>query len=113
MVADVTAVGSLDRAKCAILGVILAGRVLVNPDHFCGRGATMWCRTPLLSSNYNFTQGRLMKLEWLVTDVTAIVSPDRAEPAILGVVLARCVFDQFRPYLHSYVEPFCDVGTTS
>ena len=54
-----------------------------------------------------------MKMEWLVTDATPVESPDRAEPAILGVILARCVFDQFRPYLHSYVEPFCDVGTTS
>ena len=29
-----------------------------------------------------------MKIEWLVTDVTAVGSPDRAERAILGVILA-------------------------
>ena len=27
------------------------GVILANPDHFCGRGATLWCRNPLLSSN--------------------------------------------------------------
>ena len=32
-----------------------------------------------------------MKIEWLVTDVTAIGSPGRAESAILGVVLAERV----------------------
>ena len=34
-----------------------------------------------------------MKMEWLVADVTAIlVSPDRAERAILGVILAELFF---------------------
>ena len=32
-----------------------------------------------------------MKIEWLVNDVTAVGSPDRAEHAILGVILARPV----------------------
>ena len=56
--------------------------------------------TPLLSPN-NFTQGHSMKTEWLVTDVTAIESRDRAERAILGVILAGRFFGQFRPYLWS------------
>ena len=42
-----------------------------------------------------------MKIEWLVTDVTAIGSSGRAENAILGVILAGCVFGQFRAYLWS------------
>ena len=25
--------------------------ILANPGHFCGRGATLWCRNPLLSYN--------------------------------------------------------------
>ena len=33
----------------------------------------------------NFDHGHLMKIEWLVADVTAVGSPDRAERAILGV----------------------------
>ena len=37
LVADVTAVGSLDRAERAILGVILSGRVLANSGHVCAR----------------------------------------------------------------------------
>ena len=84
---------------------------LANPGHFCGRGATLWCTNPLLSSN-NFTWGRLMNIDWLVTDVTAIIdwlvtdvtairSSGRAEHAILGVILAGCVFSQFRTYLWS------------
>ena len=51
LVADVTVVGSLDRAKRAILGVVVAELVLANPGHFCGRGATLWCRNPVLVSN--------------------------------------------------------------
>ena len=53
-----------------------------------------------------------MKTQWLVTDVTAIGSPGRAERAILGVILAGCVFGQFRTYLLSLNEPLCDVGTS-
>ena len=40
-----------------------------------------------------------MKIEWLVADVIAIVSPDRGERAILEVILAGRCFGQFRPYL--------------
>ena len=53
---------------------------------------------PLLSSN-NFIWGPLMKIEWLVTDVTAVGSPPRTECAILGVILTWRVFGQFRQYL--------------
>ena len=42
-----------------------------------------------------------MKIEWLVTNVTAIGLSGRAECAILEVILARCVFGQFRPYLQT------------
>ena len=41
LVADVTGVGYLDRAEHAILGVIVAGLFLANPEHVCGRGATL------------------------------------------------------------------------
>ena len=43
------------------------------------------------------TDGHLMKTEWLVADVTAIGAPDRAERAILEVILAARCFCQFRP----------------
>ena len=33
-----------------------------------------------------------MKIEWLVADITAFGSLDRAECAILKVILAGCVF---------------------
>ena len=49
----------------------------------------------LLSSN-NITKGHLVKIEWLVSNVTAVVSRDRAERAILGMILAGCVFCQSR-----------------
>ena len=42
-----------------------------------------------------------MKLEWLVTDVTAGGSSDRGGRAILGGVLAGRVFGQFRPHCGS------------
>ena len=101
LVTDVTAVGSLDRAECAILGVVCGWAcfwpiqvIFVVGEPLCGVG------TPVLSSN-NFTRGHLMKIEWLVTDVTAVGSPARTECAILGVILAGRVFGQFRPYFWS------------
>ena len=82
-----TAVRSPDRAERAILGAILARHFLANSGRICGRGATLWWRNPLLSPN-KFTQGHLMKIEWLVANVTAVGSPDRAKRAILEVILA-------------------------
>ena len=100
LVADVTALESPGRGECAILGVILAERFFANSGRICRLGATLRCRTPLLSRN-NFTQGHLMKIKWLVTNVTAVGSPGRAERAILRVILAGRCFGQFRPYLWS------------
>ena len=54
--------------------------------------------TPILSHN-NLAQIHLMKLKWLVTDVTAVESSDRVERAILRVILAGQFFGQFRPCL--------------
>ena len=36
-----------------------------------------------------------MEIEWFVTDVTAVVSPDIVERAILAVILAGRCFDQW------------------
>ena len=80
------------------LGWLWLGVFLANPGHFCGRGATLWCRNPLLSSN-NYPQGHLMKIEWLVAGVTAVGSLDRTERAIWGVIVTGCIFGQFRSYL--------------
>ena len=84
----VTPVGSPERGERAILGMILAGCFLVNSGRICGRGAALWCRSrnPLLNPN-TFTQGHLMKIEWLFDNVTDVGSPDRAEHDILGVIL--------------------------
>ena len=65
-------------------------------------GATLRCRNPLLSPS-NFTQVHLRKLEWLVTDVTAVGSPDRAERGILG--------DGFGPFLANSGH-FCGRGAS-
>ena len=40
-----------------------------------------------------------MKIKWLVADVTAVGPPDRAEHAVLVVILAGRFFCQFRPHL--------------
>ena len=42
-----------------------------------------------------------MQIEWLVADVTSVRSPDRAESAILGVILAGRVFGQSWSFLWS------------
>ena len=53
-----------------------------------------------------------MKIEWLVTDVTAVGSPGRAEHAVLGGILAGRVFGQIQD-IFLVAEPLCDVGTSS
>ena len=82
------------------MGCLWLGVFLANPGHFCGRSATLRGRNPVLSSN-NFTEGHLMKLEWLVVNVTGIGPPGRAEHAILGMILVGRVFGQFRTCLWS------------
>ena len=42
-----------------------------------------------------------MKIEWFVANLTAVGSLDRAEHAILGVILVKLVFDQYSSYLRS------------
>ena len=52
LVADVTAVGTPDRAEPhAILGVITARFLFDNSGRIYGLGAILWCRNPLLSLN--------------------------------------------------------------
>ena len=53
-----------------------------------------------MSSN-NFTQGHLVKIEWLISDVMVVGSLDRVERAILGVIVAARVFGQSRSCLWS------------
>ena len=42
-----------------------------------------------------------MKIEWFVADVRAVGSLDRAEGALLGVIVAGRVFGQSRSFLLS------------
>ena len=49
MVANMTAVGSFDRAERAILKVILLGIFFANPGRFCGQGASYCEGTPFLA----------------------------------------------------------------
>ena len=53
-----------------------------------------------------------MKIEWLVTVVTAIGFPGRAERAVLGVILAGRVF---LPIQVTFVvgKPLCGAGPPS
>ena len=53
-----------------------------------------------------------MKIEWLVADVIAVGSPDRAERAILGVILAECFFLPIQAVFR-VGEQLCGVGTPS
>ena len=39
-----------------------------------------------------------MKIEWLIADVMAVKSPDKAERAILGLILARRVLGQSKSF---------------
>ena len=53
-----------------------------------------------------------MKVEWLVADVTAVVSLDRAERAILGGDFDWACFWPIQVIL-VVGEPVCGVGTSS
>ena len=58
-------------------------------------------------SSTKFTQGHLIKIDWLVTNVTTVRSPDRAGGAIFGAF--------FLPIQAVFVvwELLCDIGTPS
>ena len=73
LVIDVQSVGSPDIVDCAILRWFWLGVGLTNSVRSYDWGAILWCRNPLLSSN-KFTQGNLMKIEWLVANITAVGS---------------------------------------
>ena len=64
---------------------------MANPGRFCGQGTTLWRKNPRLNSN-NFIQGHVMKIEWLVTDLTAVGSSGKVECAVLGLILAGNFF---------------------
>ena len=53
-----------------------------------------------------------MKIKWLIADVTAAGSPDRAEYAILGVISAGQLFWPIQA-IFVVGEPLCRVGTPS
>ena len=67
--------------------------------------------TPLLTSNKS-TQGHIMKIEWLVADVTAVCPPDRTECAMLGVILTGALFWQIQA-VFVVRAVFCDARTPS
>ena len=53
-----------------------------------------------------------MKIEWLVTNVTAVRSPDSAERAILKAILADRFFSPIQA-VFVVGESLCAVGTPS
>ena len=77
---------------------------------YCGQGATLWRRNPLLIT-INFTYGHLLKIERLVTDVTAVRSPDIAT-FYLGGDFGWALFWLIQA-VFVVGEPLCGVGTPS
>ena len=56
-------------------------------------------------SSSNVTLGHLVNIEWLVADVTAVGSLDRAQRAVWEVILAKRVFGQWSlPILRGLFE---------
>ena len=66
-----------------ILGVILAGHFSDQFRPYLWSGGILLYENLLLGPN-NFVQEYFMKIEWLVTDVTPVGSPDRAERLFWG-----------------------------
>ena len=73
------------------------GWFLANSGHFCGQGATLWCRDHLFSPN-NFTLGHSLKIECLVANVYTCQVPWARERIILGMTLGV-----FRPVQATFV----------
>ena len=63
-----------------------------------------------LSLHNNFTQSPLMKIEWLIASVLAVVSPARAEREILEMILG--VFWSVQPVI-VVGDPLFDLGIPS
>ena len=96
--ADVTPVRSPDECGMCFLGGDFGWALFWSIQAiFVVERGILCCKSPLLSPN-NLTQGRPMKIKWLVADVT-VGSPERAEGAILGMILVGRIFGQFRLYL--------------
>ena len=79
---------------------------MVNSGHFCGREATFRCKNFLFSPN-DFTDGHVLKIDWLVTNVTPVGCPDRGERAKLGMIM-RVFWSIQATFVVG--EPLCDVG---
>ena len=67
--------------------------------------------TPLVSPNKS-SWVNLLKIKWVIANVTAVGSPNRAERAILGRILAGALFWIVQA-VFVVREPLCDVGTSS
>ena len=103
LVTNVRTVGSSDRADPTIFWgdfgcffyqfrpYLWSGSLFV-----CDAGTPSWALV-------NFIQGHLMKIGWLVTNVTPVRYPDREEHAILGVILAYIAL--FPPIHAVFVVP--------
>ena len=77
LIAGVTSVRPPTRAERGIFGLIL--------DVFWPIWPLLWSGSFFCDlSHNNFTQRRLMKIEWLIADVTSTGSPTRAEHDICG-----------------------------
>ena len=106
-ITNITAVRSLTDRNVKFWSDL--GHFFVNSGRLCDQGATLRSGNPLLSPN-NFIQGPLMKIELLVSNVTAVGSPDKAQRDILGMILDACW--RLRAAFADG-EPLCDVGIPS
>ena len=68
--------------KWIILGDF--GCFLTNSDQYCGPGAFLWSRGPLYLEPQNRYLGYFNENKWLMTNVTAVHPPARAEKKCLG-----------------------------
>ena len=110
LIADVTPVGSSAGAEHNILRMILGVDLLIQTIFVVRKPLwdveiPSWALIPFLSRVIYWKY-----VEWLLAGVTPAVSPDRAERAILGMIL-----DVFWPIQGVLVvgEPLCDVGIGS
>ena len=110
LVVNVTAVGSPRERNVLCWGWFWLGAFFDNSGPIRGQGATLWFRNPLLCLHI-ITKAQSVKIVWLVANVTAVVSPDRAERAIWDV-FGWALFLPIQAVL-VVGEPLRDVGTLS
>jgi len=87
LIADVIAVGFAARAKTTMLYGDLD--FSVNSGHFRGQGSTLWYVRKSFFEPWDFTINHITKIDWLITNITALGNPTMGTLFLEGASLSQ------------------------